>query len=214
VLTRWLCALLILLAGCRAFLPRAPKSEFFLLTTLDPPAPAAPDRADARAAPSILVGPVVLPGYLDRPEIVTRMGANQVQVEEIELWAEPLRDSIPRTLGRNLATLLDSGAVQREPWTGSSPPDLVVSVEVRRFEKTSAGQVELAARWTIDARPGEGGTRGETRVAYPASGTSTQAAVAAMSAALAALSREIAAGVQRLARGQASAAGAANAHSP
>jgi uncharacterized lipoprotein YmbA len=203
VITRRLCALLIVLGGCRALLPAAPRSEFFLLTALEPPSGAGSGRA---VGPSVLVGPVVLPQYLDRPEMVTRLASNQVRVEELELWAEPLRDSIARTLGRNLAALLDSGGVQREPWTGPAPPDLVVSVEVRRFEKTSAGQIELAARWTIDDRRGGGEpTRGQTRVAYPAVGTTTQAAVASMSDALAALSREIAASVQRLARGDADA---------
>jgi uncharacterized lipoprotein YmbA len=203
VATHRLLALLIILGslGCSVLPKSSAKSDFFLLTALEP----APTAATA-AAPSILLGPVVLPEYLDRPELVTRLASNQLRVEELEQWAEPLRDSFPRILTQNLATLLGSGRVQRLSRTEPSRPDLVVSVEVRRFEKTSGGTVELTAHWTI--RDGEGDTerlRRETRLSYAAAGKNTQAAVASMSYALATLSREIAGGVQRVARGQASA---------
>jgi uncharacterized lipoprotein YmbA len=175
-----------------------------LLTVLEPAATAAP----AKAAPLVLLGPVALPEYLDRPELVTRLSSNQLRIEDLELWAEPLQDSFPRTIQQDLAALLGGGRVQRLPWTGPSPPNMVVSVEVRRFERTAAGRVELAARWVI--RDGRGETEWlcrDTHLSYVASGSRTQAAVASMSEAVAALSREIALGVQRLARDQASAQG-------
>jgi uncharacterized lipoprotein YmbA len=181
-------------------LPKSAKSDFFLLTALETAPTAAPT-----AAPSVLLGPVVLPEYLDRPELVTRLASNQLRLEDLELWAEPLRASFPRTVEQNLATLLGSSRVQHRPWTGPSPPDVVVSVEVRRFEKTSGGKVELAASWAIYDGTGETERlRRETRLSYAAPGPSTQAAVASMSQAVAALSREIARGVLCLASEQAS----------
>ena len=201
-------ALVIVLGtlGCRAVLPKSAKSDFFLLTALEP----GPTAAPAAAAPSVLLGTVVLPEYLDRPELVTRLASNQLRLEDLELWAEPLRESFPRTVKQNLATLLGSSRVQNRPWTGPAPPEMVVSVEVRRFEKTSGGKVELAARWTIYDGKGETERlRRETRLSYAAPGPSTQSAVASMSQAVAALSREIASGVQYLARAKASTVGPA-----
>jgi uncharacterized protein len=208
VATRPWPALLIVLGalGCRAVLPRSAKSEFFLLTALEP----APKTATATAlapavtTPYVLLGPVALPEYLDRPELVTRLASNQLRVEDLELWAEPLRASIARTIEQNLTTLLGSDRVQRGPWTSSSPPDLIISVQVRRFERTPGGKVELAARWAI--YDGNGQTKRlqrETLLSYaPAPKPTTQTAVASMSAAVAALSREIATGVQFVSHGQ------------
>jgi uncharacterized lipoprotein YmbA len=201
---RRLPVLLILLGtlGCRALLPKSAKTDFFLLTVPGPSARAAP----AAASPSVMLGPVALPEYLDRPELVTRLASNQVRVEDLELWAEPLRDSFPRTVQENLATLLGGSRVQHLPWSGESPPDLVVSVEVGRFEKTAGGHVELSARWMICDGRGEKCLRRATSLSYVINGTTTQAAVASMSEALTALSREIAGEVQRLAHDQANAA--------
>jgi uncharacterized lipoprotein YmbA len=184
-----LCSLSLLVTlGCGTVLPKSDRSDFFVLTALEPPA------GPAAAAPSILLGPVVLPGYLDRRELVTRLGSNQLRTEELELWAEPLRDSLPRTLQRDLEALLGPGRIQRLPWTGPSPPEMVVSVELRRFERTASGRVELEAHWAIAEGQAER-LRRETRLSLPA-GTNTQAAVASLSEVLAGLSREIAAGVQ------------------
>jgi len=184
-------------AGCSLF-PKSERSDFFLLTSLEPPPGAAP----TASAPSVLVAPVVLPGYLDRRELVTRLSSNQILVDDLALWAEPLRESLPRTLAQDLTALLGSGSVRCLPWTGATPPDVVVSVEILRFERTAHGTVDLAARWTMTNGGGGAGERmrNETRLSLATGGTSMQAAVSSMSEALARVSREIASGVQRLAR--------------
>jgi uncharacterized lipoprotein YmbA len=183
---------LVLALGCGAVLPKSEKSAFFVLTALEP-APA----TSTASVPSVLLGPVVVPAYLDRRELVTRLGSNELRAEELELWAEPLRDSLPRTLEYDLAALLGAGRVQRLPWTAPAPPAIAVAVELRRFERTAAGQVEVEADWTVSERRGAGRVRRQTRLSLPA-GASTQTAVASLSQALATLSREIANAVQQV----------------
>jgi uncharacterized lipoprotein YmbA len=181
----------VLAAGaCGAVLPKSKPSEFYVLTAREPVTRAEP----APGAPSVLLAPVVLPPYLDRRELVTRLGPNQVRVEDLELWAEPLRQSVPATLERDLAARLGGARVAKAPWTGTAPPDVVVSVELRRFERTSNRTVELEAVWTI-VGGGGGGVRArrDTRLALAVPSPSTGAAVTVMSDALASLSREIAA---------------------
>jgi len=46
----------------------------------------------------IAVGPVELPRYLDRPQIVTRKGPNQLELAEFDLWAESLADNFAGVL--------------------------------------------------------------------------------------------------------------------
>ena len=208
----WLVA--VLTGSCGSLFPKSPPSDFYLLTAAEPPARGSP----SAPAPPILLGAVRLPRYLDRHELVTRLAPNQLRVEDLELWAEPLRDSVPQTIERDLATVLGDGRVQRLPWTGATPPALVILVEIRRFEKTSRRTVELAASWTI-AEGGAGGVRmhRDTTLSRATTAPGTQAAVTAMSDALAALSRDIAAGVQQLAplgRGPSAAAGCRVADEP
>jgi len=190
----WLVA--VLTASCGSLFPKSPPSDFYLLTadetTVRDPRPT--------PAPAVLLGAVKLPPYLDRRELVTRLAPNQLRVEDLELWAEPLRDSVPRTLERDLGALLGDGRVQRLPWTAAAPPGLVVVVEIRRFEKTSSRTVDLAAGWTItDGGTGAVRLRRDTILSRGMAAAGTQAAVTAMSAALTALSRDIAAGVEQLA---------------
>lgn len=185
--------------GCGSLLPKSPKSNFFLLTALEP-APSPPSAPPQAASSSVLLGAVLLPQYLDRRELVTRLDSNQVRVEDLDLWAEPLRESVPRTLQHDLASLLGAGTVQRLPWMGPDPPDAVVSIEIRRFEKTSARTVELEATWMIADGTGSAvHMRKDTRLQLAIGAPSTQAAVGALSDALAALSREIAASLRQVA---------------
>jgi uncharacterized lipoprotein YmbA len=183
-------------ASCASVLPKSAESQFFVLSAVERAAPAVP--ADH---PFVLLGPVTLPQYLDRRELVTRMASNQLRIEDLELWAEPLRDSVPRTLEHDLDTVLGEGRVQRLPWTAAAPPERVVSVDVRRFEKTANHTVELAATWTIaDGASGAVRLRRDTKVSLPIATPGTQAAVKVLSDALAALSRAIVAGLREIPR--------------
>ncbi|AXF18680.1 ABC-type transport auxiliary lipoprotein family protein [Paraburkholderia caledonica] len=66
----------------------------------------------------VVVNPVTIPDVVDRPLIVTRMGNNQVVLDEFARWGEPLKGDIARTIAGDLATLLASdralGAVSRD----------------------------------------------------------------------------------------------------
>ena len=76
-------------------------SRFYVLSSLS-----ASETIAATAAtqgPVIGVGPITLPKYLDRPQIVTRAGSNQLALAEFDRWAEPLQDNVARVLAENLA---------------------------------------------------------------------------------------------------------------
>ncbi|MDH5588735.1 MAG: PqiC family protein [Gemmatimonadota bacterium] len=184
-------------AGCLGAKPDL--SAFFLLSS--------PPGLEAGApVPVVLgLGPVTLPGYLDRPQIVVRVSEHEVSLAESDRWAEPLRENVPRTLRENLARLLPSSSYVAYPWHRSEAPDYGITVEVGRFEADVAGAVVLdAAWWIVDA--GDGGVveRRTTVVHESAAGPDRAAVVDAQSRALAALSREIAAAVRRVVGGAAS----------
>ena len=80
------------------------------------------DRACEKKDRIITIGlaPIGLPRYLDRPQIMTRLGEHELGLSEVDLWADPLKDMIPRVLARNLAALLCAD-VQAYPWRGPEP---------------------------------------------------------------------------------------------
>jgi uncharacterized protein len=109
----------------------------------------APPREAMPALPSDLtlgVGPVTLPPYLDRPQLVTRAGSNRVVLADFDSWAEPLDGLFARVLAENLAILLGTDDVLLLPQRRPVPLDYQVEVDVTRFVDTS-GNAALDARW-------------------------------------------------------------------
>jgi uncharacterized protein len=188
------------LLGCGAFSAKPDPSRFFTLSAALPPL--APEAAKSPAASpgiSLGIGPVTLPGYLDRQEIVIRVAQNQINLAENDLWAEPLEENFSRVLSQNVAAILRADRVNAYPWAIDKKPVYQVEVEVLRFEANTAQEVQLSARWTVRNSGKKDSLRyRETRLSRPAKARSTDASVAALSEALADLSREIAAAIESM----------------
>jgi uncharacterized lipoprotein YmbA len=79
------------------------------------------------------VGPITLPKYLDRPQIVTRSGRNPLTLAEFDRWAKPLQDNVSRVLAENLARHIPTDHILLHPWPRSAPVDYQVAVEHLRW---------------------------------------------------------------------------------
>jgi len=175
------------IVGCGSTRP----SSFYVLSAIERDAP---DRATAEG-PALGIGPVTLPGYLDRPQMVSRSGRNALRIDEFHRWGEPLSESMTRVLGENLSRLLGSEKIAPFPWKGTVTPDYRAVVEVIRMERDAGGNFVFVARWIIlDGGTGEVVTmrRFEWSRAV-ADATDAEAMAAAASDGLAEMSREIAA---------------------
>jgi uncharacterized protein len=184
-------ALLILavsLAGCSILSPQKDPSRFFTLSAVADGTEAA--RADGMA---LGLGPIRVPGYLDRPELATRVASTELEFSPRDRWAEPLSSSIRRVMAQNLSATLGTEDIATFPWPVGTRLDWAVSVDILRFERTPDGQVEVAARWVV--REGAGGrirVARETRYTERADGGGTPEVVEAWNTAVAALSNDIA----------------------
>jgi len=98
---------------------------------------------------------VELPEELDRPQIVTRTGANTVHIAEFDRWSASLQDSVMQRIAENLAILLPGDRVAVYPWTPGTSVDREVIVEVTR----STGSSATSARCTHCGRSWRGGQR-------------------------------------------------------
>ena len=186
----------VALTGCAG--SSAP-GRLYVLTPA-PEARLAPLGSAVPGGPVLGVGPVRLPGLLDRPQIVTRRGAEEIDAAEFHRWAEPLAESVPRILAENLATLRKTERVVLFAWDPAQAVQDQVVVDVMRFDGAMGGDVVLDARWRILATDGKELAVNRSVLIQPIDGTGYPAVVAAMSRALAALSREIAAMLDGLPR--------------
>jgi len=104
----------------------------------------------AESTPPVLgIGPLTLPSYLDRPQIVTRMSANRLYLADTRRWAEPLADNIIRVLLENLSQRLPGSQLHLYPWRRSQAVDLQLVIDILQFETDGAGIAHLEIQWTV-----------------------------------------------------------------
>jgi uncharacterized lipoprotein YmbA len=186
-------ALLVILAvhtfvvsGCST----GPPARLYVLTSL-PRAESVPLTTGGREL-SIGVGPVELPQYVDRPQIVTGQQSSELHSASSAQWAEPLQDGFTRVLAENLSLLLATDRVALFPWK-TFIPEYQVVVEVTHFLGQTGGEVSLVALWSILMKDGREALVSKKSSFREATGSSEYAApAAALSRTVAALSRDIA----------------------
>jgi uncharacterized lipoprotein YmbA len=167
-------------------------SRFYLLSAV-PNTETASLEMSGQQGPTIGVGPVTLPRYVDRPQIVTRTSPYELKVAEFDRWAEALDTNFTRVLAENLSILLPTARVVMSPWPRAIPIDYQVTVDVTHFLSQIGGDSLLIADWTLFKGEGQDAlTSGRSRFSASPGGQDYAAIVAAMSQTVASLSREIA----------------------
>lgn len=179
----------LLLAGCGT----TPPSRFYSLE----PVPGALRPATDAGGPSVNVGPVVISQGLDCAQMITRLGPNEVAVNEYERWLEPLADNIARVLSEDLSVLLGSQRIGMVPDAQTHEKSWTVSIQVLIFEAGADGNATLVARWRI-YKPGEAvpSTTRKSALVAPMASRDGAGIASAMSANVAALAQDIAAALQ------------------
>ncbi len=97
---------------------------------------------------SVAIGPVTLPSYIDRAEIVFAIGPNEFQIPSNALWIGSLQENIARTVASDLGHVLGSSNVR----AGSEPgfkPRYRVALDFRQFHGISGQEAILELSWRI-----------------------------------------------------------------
>ena len=134
-----------LLAACAESQP----SRFYLLSSLPPE-----DTADASKPLSVGVGPISMPEYLNRPQMVTRGGGTKLELAEFDRWGEPLDELFGRVMSENLSALLGTERVYRLPRRRTGTLSYQVEIDIFRFDADENGLVYLTARWSLFGKGG------------------------------------------------------------
>jgi len=184
--------LAMLLGACAS----APDVRYFTLQTA---------AAQARTSSSgmvIALGPVDLPEYLDRPQIVTRTGGNRLSVDEFNRWGGSLDEEIGRALARAISGRLNDVQIHRYPSRISVDPVYRIAVDIRAFDGVLGGEVNLQAAWSLidDRRAKVRRTRQGSYLSRTA-GPGHEAYAAALTDTLNQLARDIAASLKATMQG-------------
>src|SRR5512147_2620041 len=123
------------------------------LYTLSAVGTAGTESRPPQAPPAVIaIGSVNLPDYLDRPQIVTRQSAYELQLAPDDRWAAPLYDMVPRVLVEDITQRLPADRIVSFPESGEASFDYRVAIQVSRFDVDAAGEAVLAARWQFSGR--------------------------------------------------------------
>jgi len=128
-----------------------------------------PTMADLRATSeaagkeeTIGVGPVSIPDSLDRSQIVTLSGGNEVIIAEFDRWYGSCRDEIARVMTENLSALLPSQRVVSYAWGRRVSLNRQITVDILRLDGVLGKTVILKANWAILEENGTKNQPGQT----------------------------------------------------
>jgi uncharacterized lipoprotein YmbA len=179
--------LTLLMSGCAS----SPQAKFYTLSAQAPQV-----RVQTAAPVNIAIGTVTVPDLVDRPQLVVRIDATQVKIDEFARWAEPLKGQITRVLAADLAQSVPGALVSGYPQWGDETPSYHVSVDVQSFESALGDTATLAAIWTVRSPKADQAVSGRTVVHEPVNGQGYDALVDAHSRALAAVGAAIAGAIR------------------
>jgi uncharacterized protein len=177
----------IAMNGCSSILaPQVDHSRFYVLAESQDGSSSSTSKPSGRQDLAVGVGPVYVPEYLQSRKIATRVGPNRVEYSDLDYWAEPLDQSVPRVLARDLSRSLRTDRVLLFPWNRQTHVDYQLEIDVQRFDIDANNQAELGAQCSIkNPKTGEvfeSGYARETRAAGSDGASRTSALSATLGA--------------------------------
>ena len=151
----------------------------------------------AAKGPLVGLGPIKVPAYLDRPQIVTAASDHEFRLAENQRWAERLDDNIARVSQENLAVLVPSDRIVMHPWSRDTKPDVQAVVQIQELHVDPEGRARMVALWSLKPLKGET-VNHHFSCSIAVSPTDYGQIVGADSECLARLNREMAQGIRRL----------------
>ena len=130
------------LSGC---FRQGQSTQFYMLQAM-----AAPESIPRSGeGPLVGLGPIRIPAYLDRAQIVVAESGQEYRISEAHRWAEHLDENIARISAQNLSNLIPSDRIVPHPWPRDSKPDIEVSLNLQEMHVDSSGDVRMTASWRL-----------------------------------------------------------------
>jgi len=104
------------------------------------------------SGPLIGLGPIRLPEYLDRFQMVLAVSENKYKLIENHRWAEKLDQNVSLALFKSLPAQLGTDRMVRYPWPQRPGVDFQVKIDILEFNIDQTGQSRLVAQWSIKSK--------------------------------------------------------------
>ncbi len=187
-------AFVVVISGCASSQP----ARFYQLSSLSGQTLATRD-GSPQGSMIVTIGPLRIPDYLDRPQIMIRSGQNELRLSEFDRWAGSLDNDVVRVLVENISSLLPPERFFVTRWTplleSQLPASYRVEVLIERFDGSLGGMVFLKAHWVIFGQDKRLLHKKESNISEQVHGSSYGELVQSMSRALGRLSRDISDGI-------------------
>jgi len=147
----------------------------------------------------IAIGPIEIPEYLDRVEIVTRADNNRLIISEFDLWGGSIKTDISRVLVENIGQLLDGDGLAVIPWKTAMRESHRIPVIINQLDVVPGNNLILKAQWAVLDKDGKTSLSfREMMTTKPVKGSDYGSIVASMSESLGDLSKSIAENVKSI----------------
>jgi uncharacterized lipoprotein YmbA len=110
---------------------------------------------DAAAATILGIGPIRVPEYLERPQMVTRGDKSELLIDDFNRWAEPIVDAQHRIIASNVDALLEDVIVVGYPYSSVADYDAKMVGRIDRFDMDATGTTRLDVFWTVASADSE-----------------------------------------------------------
>jgi len=176
---------LLLVAGC---LGRSPQVRLFTLGSQ-----LQPERSERAPDLAVLVGPIRLPSYLERPQIARRLGGGEVQLDEFNRWVGGFEENLLHALTEGIRRQLGSARVVGYPAQAPFPMNYRIRLHVDELIVDESNTLRVQLRWAITSEgKGEAPTLSTFEREIAVGGRSVEALVEAHDRALSELAQRIA----------------------
>ena len=139
------CMLAGVMCGCAS---SKPSRYFFIQPTTQFKNEATERMVGSEAMIGLL--PITLPDYIDRPQIVSVLGENELRIDEFNRWGASLRENIPLVVANQLLVHLGKGVyIDIYPWSTEAAFNYQLSMTVIRLDGMLGSSAELIVEWSV-----------------------------------------------------------------
>ena len=144
-----LCAGMVLSSGGCVSVGNTPESRFYMLDGLEGDRGARDDISGFPAGTVVCVGPVKIPAYLARPQIVTRDKSDRLVFAQFDRWGESLDGAMARLINEELAGMFPGVTIETFPWSFFISVRYQVIVELLDWDARLEEDLKVVVQWSI-----------------------------------------------------------------
>jgi len=141
-----LCAACLILSGCIS-IPTSPTPRFYALSAVN--GNRVSKKIEIASGLIIGVGPVKIPEYLDRPQMVTISQEKMLKFDEFDRWGESLDLGIARLIREDLTAMLPEANITMYPWNPLIAVKYQVVPELVQMDSQLDGDMHLIVQWSV-----------------------------------------------------------------